>query len=190
MIVLLYFNIHRFIYDVPVLVCILIHLRIKRIGLFSDISIFCVYRKISNIRRTKSQTSYVSRLGVQLFLCNKLKSSVKWRMNIGAAPTTSQWSTILLPTKVCLILKTWRYMRTRLTKCLNTVLNRPFDTPMWWCIVTISKSVHAYFDTFLHRYWTLLYYVISDMKSGAHQSPVVSCLIGIYRLVLFIWYLL
>ena len=26
----------------------------------------------------------------------------------GAAPTTSEWSTISLPTQVCLILETWR----------------------------------------------------------------------------------
>ena len=28
---------------------------------------------------------------------------------IGDAPTTSEWSTILLPTKVHLVLETWRY---------------------------------------------------------------------------------
>ena len=27
----------------------------------------------------------------------------------GDAPTTSEWSKILVPTKVCLILETWRY---------------------------------------------------------------------------------
>ena len=38
------------------------------------------YRKISNIRRTKSQNLNVSRLGLQVSLRNILKPSVKWRM--------------------------------------------------------------------------------------------------------------
>ena len=40
------------------------------------------YRKVSNIRRTKSQDLNVSHLGLQLSLCNILKPSVKWRMKI------------------------------------------------------------------------------------------------------------
>ena len=40
------------------------------------------YRKISNIRHTKSQNLNVSRLGLQLSLCNILKPSVKWRMKM------------------------------------------------------------------------------------------------------------
>ena len=43
-----------------------------------------MYRKVSNIRHTKSQ-------------------------NLNA-PTTSEWSTIYLPTEVRLILETWRYV--------------------------------------------------------------------------------
>ena len=53
-------------------------------------------------------------------------------------------------------------------------------------LLSISKCVHAYFCTFLHHYCTLLWYIISDKKSGAHKSPMVSCPIGIYRLMLFI----
>ena len=37
------------------------------------------YRKISNIRRTKSQNVNVSRLGLQLSLRNIFKPSAKWR---------------------------------------------------------------------------------------------------------------
>ena len=37
----------------------------------------CKYRKISNISRTKSPNSNVSRLGLQLSLCNMLKPGVK-----------------------------------------------------------------------------------------------------------------
>ena len=41
-----------------------------------------IYRKISNIRRTKSYTSNVSRLGLQLPVPNILKPSGKWRMKM------------------------------------------------------------------------------------------------------------
>ena len=53
-------------------------------------------------------------------------------------------------------------------------------------LLSISKFVHAYFCSFLHHYCTLLWYIISDKNSGAHKSPMVSCPIGIYRLMLFI----
>ena len=46
----------------------------------------------------------------------------------GDVPTTSEWSTILLPTKVRLILETWRYVFLTLTHCLLalcTVLRWP-----------------------------------------------------------------
>ena len=74
------------------------------------------YRKISNIRRTKSPNLIVSRLALQLSLPNPMKSGVPvdnedvvGATPTGDAPTTSEWSTILLPTKMCLILETWRY---------------------------------------------------------------------------------
>ena len=40
------------------------------------------YRKTSNIRRTKSQSSNVSRLVLQLYMLNPLKLGVKWRMKM------------------------------------------------------------------------------------------------------------
>ena len=40
------------------------------------------YRKLSNIRRTKSQNLDVYRLGLQLSLRNILKPSVEWRMKM------------------------------------------------------------------------------------------------------------
>ena len=40
------------------------------------------YRKVSNIRRTKSQNLNISRLGLQLSLRNILKPGVKWRMKM------------------------------------------------------------------------------------------------------------
>ena len=54
------------------------------------------YHKISNIRRTKSLNLIDSRLVLQL--------------PTGDAPTTSEWSTILLSTEVRLILETWWYI--------------------------------------------------------------------------------
>ena len=88
-----------------------------------------VYSQISNIRRTKSQNLKVSRLILQLSLPSQRSHvlSREWKnvdhsdavgaSPVGAAPTTSEWSTILLPTKVRLILEVWRYIEmTRLLK--------------------------------------------------------------------------
>ena len=41
-----------------------------------------IYRKISDIRRTKSQILNVPGLGMQLSLRNVLKPSVKWKMKM------------------------------------------------------------------------------------------------------------
>ena len=64
---------------------------------------------MSNIRRTKSQDLNVSRLVLQL-LYQIRWSQVLNQDVLGAAPTTSEWSTILLPTKMCLILEVYRYI--------------------------------------------------------------------------------
>ena len=73
--------------------------------------------KSLNIRCTKSQTLNVSHLILQLSLPNPMKPGVKSKNEdvvgaapTGDAPTTSEWSTILLLTKVQLILETWRYV--------------------------------------------------------------------------------
>ena len=63
------------------------------------------YHQIYNITRTKSKNLNVSRLVLQSLLLNPLKPGVKNEDVIGAAPTadaptTSGWSTILVPTKV------------------------------------------------------------------------------------------
>ena len=68
------------------------------------------YRQISNISRTKSQNLNVSRLVLELSLPNPLKPGVNNEDVVGAAPSgnasaTSEWSTTLLPTCVCLILE-------------------------------------------------------------------------------------
>ena len=75
------------------------------------------YHKISNISHTKLQSSNASCLGMQSSLrniearCSMEKEDVVGAAPTGAAPTTSEWSSILLPTKVRLILETWRYLK-------------------------------------------------------------------------------
>ena len=74
-----------------------------------------VYRKISKTSRNKSQNLYDSRLVLELPLPNPLKpvenEDVVGAAPTGDAPTTSEWSTILMPTQVRLILQVlevWR----------------------------------------------------------------------------------
>ena len=75
-----------------------------------------VYRQTSNMSRINSQNLNGLRLVVQLSLPNPLKLGIKSRMKtVGAAPTgdapnTSEWSTILLPTNVRLILEVCGYL--------------------------------------------------------------------------------
>ena len=54
--------------------------------------------------------------------------------DVGAAPTTSEWSTIYLPTKVRLLLETWRYIIHIgvLFKWMNTVTD--------WQVRRVSKA--------------------------------------------------
>ena len=79
---------------------------------------FCnyMYCKISNTRHTKSPNLNVSCLVLQLSAqSNEARCYVENEDLVGSAPTgdaptTSEWSTILLPNKVHLILEIWRYM--------------------------------------------------------------------------------
>ena len=71
--------------------------------------------QISNIRHTRSQNLNVSRLVLQFPLPSPLKPVVENEDVVGAAltgdaPTTSECSTVLLPTKVHLISVVWRYI--------------------------------------------------------------------------------
>ena len=74
------------------------------------------YRQVSNIRRTQSKKHkcFSSRLAVVFAQSIEARCEVDNEDVVGAAPTgdaptTSEWSTILLPTKVRLILETLRY---------------------------------------------------------------------------------
>ena len=71
-----------------------------------------------NTRRTKAQNinflfSSYSRLFAQSIeaRCKVENEDVVEVAPTGDAPTTSEWSTILLPTKVRLLLEVWRYAR-------------------------------------------------------------------------------
>ena len=73
------------------------------------------YRKVSNIRRTKSQNLiwFSSRLAVVFAQFIEARCQVENEDAVGAAPrgdapTTSEWSTIWLPTQVRLTLEFWR----------------------------------------------------------------------------------
>ena len=79
-----------------------------------------IYRKIYNIRRTKSQKINYSRRVLQLSLPNSLKlgylvenEDLVGAAPTGDAPTTSEWSLILLSTKMRLILEVWRYVKSK-----------------------------------------------------------------------------
>ena len=74
-----------------------------------------MYHQISNISCTKSKLLNVPHLVLQLSLPKPLQPCVKVENEdvvgtapTGDAPTTSEWSAILLPTVVWLILEVWR----------------------------------------------------------------------------------
>ena len=75
-----------------------------------------MYRKLSNIRHTILKLKcFSSRLAVVFVQSAEARYQVENEDVVGAAPTgdaptTSEWSTILLPTKVHLILEVWQYM--------------------------------------------------------------------------------
>ena len=97
------------------------------------------YRQVSNISRTKIQNLNVSRRVLLLSLCNILKPGVKFEYEdvVGAAPpgdatTKSEWSTIVLPTKVRLIRGFNVYLET-----IFTIELWIFVYQQWWSIIRI-----------------------------------------------------
>ena len=92
------------------------------------------YRQVSNISSTKSQHLKDSRTVAAVFAeylearCWVENEDVVGTAPTGDAPTTSEWSTILLPTKVRLILNVLRYVCLRKLHlylgCLNSSLPR------------------------------------------------------------------
>ena len=84
-----------------------IHIKLGR----NFVSMYSSCCETCSIRRTKSQHLNVSRLVLLLPLPKPLKPvlSREWRCSwTWAAPTTSEWLTRLLPTKVRLISNVWK----------------------------------------------------------------------------------
>ena len=75
------------------------------------------YREISNTRHQITKLKcFSSRLAVVFSQSIEIRCSVENEDVVGAAPTgdaptTSEWSTIILPTKLRLILEIWRLVR-------------------------------------------------------------------------------
>ena len=74
------------------------------------------FQAMEIVRTAKPSNLNVSRLIMLLSLPSPLKPDAKWTNEdvveatpTGDAPTTSEWSAILLPTKVPLIIEVWRY---------------------------------------------------------------------------------
>ena len=96
--------------------------------------------------------------------------SGEWRCSVGAAPTTSEWSTILLPTKVRLILETWQYMINDMVQngrgnviCKKQIIysiSHEICTQIWYallhCCFTINLQwIHARYLPIFFRVVTL-----------------------------------
>ena len=78
---------------------------------------------------------------------------------------------------VCIL--RWLHKDFQITKILIITVHMIY----WYDDVLSSYPnlyMHTFFCTFLHHYCTLLYFIISDMNSGAHKPPMVSCPIGVY----------
>ena len=105
------------------------------------------YHKFSNIRCTKSQTLNVSCPILQLSLLNHWSQVLSWEWrcswssaNRRCSTTTSEWSTILLPTKARLISETWWYLWCGRTFGGNLI--RAFYILHWNGNVVISMIFH------------------------------------------------
>ena len=109
------------------------------------------YRQISNIRCTKFQNfeCYLYRLAVVFAQSNEARCYVVGAVSTGNAPTTSEWSTILLPTKVDLIL------RDLTVHSIWIAIDQDNGVPQvqWRCAWTLWMSTWAS-TTCCQRYWT------------------------------------
>ena len=96
---------------------------------------WCHYHKTSNIRAPNPKTSVILVSSCSCFRPIHWSQvlSWEWRCWKGDAPTTSEWSTILLPTKAHLVLEVWRYME-MLSTLLALCEGNPWVTggfPSW-----------------------------------------------------------
>ena len=124
------------------------------------------YHQIPNIRHTKSQNLNVSHL-VRCYLENE---DIIGAVPTGEVPTTSEWSTILLPTMVHVILEVWQclwmkngvYLQWRLIvymMCPMKYVRRMcmhIISPVYMCGIWIIKSGPQRDWCFAWLLWTTL----------------------------------
>ena len=110
----------------------------------------------------------VSCLVLQLSFCNILKPGIKGGNEdvVGAAPTgaaqtTSEWSTILLPTKARLILEVWQQVHYKLLACHCLKLPNWISLNSMWL-----KWMKSYKNTSIHLSCLLFYVQITTTYSS------------------------
>ena len=69
----------------------------------------------------------------------------------GDAPTTSEWSTIKLPTKVCLILETWQYIETFTSHAL---LQQQLSDQQFYCLLNCLILEVSLYSLWIYELWT------------------------------------
>ena len=113
-----------------------------------------VYGKISNIRCTISQTLNVSCLALHLSLLKSIEARyyVENEDVVGAAPTgdapsTTEWLTIILPTRVHLILEALRY----------AFILRITNMYMYLCFIWLFNKSSS-------KFWIFLKFHLKDME--------------------------
>ena len=143
------------------------------------LSYYLKYHKFSNTRRIKSTKlkCVSSRLAVISVQYIETRCSVDNEDVIGAAPTgdalsTSEWSTILLPTKVRLILKIWGSISISLTKYPCTPLFYTRSLNSFYMVKTLAVGC------FLHRQGTSSCSIANHQTSNINHTFVGNKLVG------------
>ena len=83
---------------------------------------------------------------------------------IGDAPTTSEWSTILLPSRVRLILEVWRYLYCDVIRWplqWSNACDVPFFYLLYLVLIFLSCDVFVF---------SLLLYIVGNDKNKDYQS--------------------
>ena len=107
------------------------------------------YRQVSNIRRTIPQHSRFSYCLAAFFAeslearCQVENEHVVGAALTGDAPTSSEWSTILLPTKVWLILEVLRYIRETRESCPSYYHMMSWLPKIIWWLLHFKKQTDS-----------------------------------------------
>ena len=125
---------------------------------------FFTYRKISNVRRTKSPKSNMSCLGLQLSLRNILKPGVSGEWRCSWCSADRRWSNYiwminhLIAIKVRFILETWRYLRQNSN---NSIMPLPLQ---WHQMSAVVSEIT--------RHWTVCSTACPDWHQRKHQRAL------------------